>query len=109
TTLRTDKPDWEAWLLFFLRSLIKQKDALIRKIDLTPSSATGDLHPLAREILALLPDHETLTLRELVRLTGGKSSTLKLRIKELIECGHLIPKGKGRGAYYLRADVADRR
>jgi Fic family protein len=102
TSLRSEKPDWEAWLLFFLRSLVKQKDALAKKIDLE-SSRDSDLHPLARKIVALLPDHETLTLGQLVQLTGGKPSTLKLRIKELVEMGYLIPKGAGRGAYYARA------
>jgi Fic family protein len=102
TTLRSEMPDWEAWLLFFLRSLVKQKDALAKKIDLE-SSRDSDLHPLARKIIALLPDHETLTLGQLVLLTGGKPSTLKLRIKELVEKGYLIPKGQGRGAHYVKA------
>lgn len=79
---------------------MKQKDALAKKIALESSSDT-DLHPLARKIVALLPDHETLTLGQLVQLTGGKPSKLKLRIKELVEKGYLIPKGAGRGAYYV--------
>ena len=29
---RVQKPDWEAWLIFFLRSLVMQKDALAKKI-----------------------------------------------------------------------------
>jgi hypothetical protein len=62
-----------------------------------------DLHPLARKIIGLLPDHQTLTLGQLVQLTGGKPSTLKLRLKELVEKGHIIPKGRGRGAHYVRA------
>jgi len=102
TTLGSDKPDWEAWLLFFLRSLVKQKEALVRKIDLDELHA-ADLHPLARKIVDLLPDHETLTLGQIVQLTGGKPSTLKLRLRELVASGHLLPKGQGRGAYYLRA------
>ena len=102
TTLGSDKPDWEAWLLFFLRSLVKQKEALVRKIDLDELHA-ADLHPLARKIVDLLPDHETLTLSQIVQLTGGKPSTLKLRLRELVASGHLLPKGQGRGAYYLRA------
>lgn len=59
--------------------------------------------PLARKIVALLPDHETLTLGQIVQLTGGKPSTLKLRLRELVASGYLLPKGQGRGAYYLRA------
>lgn len=102
TSLGNESPDWEAWLLFFLRSLVKQKDALARKIDSTSANGDDDLHPLAGKILALLPGHETLTLRQLVQLTDGKPATLKLRLKELVSRGHLIPKGKGRGVYYIK-------
>jgi Fic family protein len=101
TTLASKKPDWEAWLIFFLRSLVKQKEALAKKIAIEDTQAT-DLHPLAKKIVALLPDHETLTLSQIVKLTQGKPSTVKLRLKELIEKGYLVPKGQGRGAHYVR-------
>lgn len=101
TTLKTTKPDWEAWLIYFLRSLVKQKNVLAGKIDRLKVTADA-LHPMAKEIVALLPDHETLTLRKLVTLTGAKPSTLKLRIKELVEAAYLVPRGRGRGAYYSR-------
>jgi Fic family protein len=100
TTLSAKRPDWEAWLIFFLRSLVKQKDALAKKIALEDTQAT-DLHPLAKKIVALLPDHETLTLSQIVKLTKGKPSTVKLRLKELVEKGYLVPKGQGRGAHYV--------
>ena len=98
---RVQKPDWEAWLIFFLRSLVKQKDALAKKIALEDTQA-ADLHPLAKKIVTLLPDHETLTLSQIVTLTQGKPSTVKLRLKELVEKGYLVPKGQGRGAHYVR-------
>jgi Fic family protein len=101
TTLASKKPDWEAWLIFFLRSLVKQKDALAKKIAIEDTQAT-DLHPLAKKIVDLLPDHETLTLSQIVKLTQGKPSTVKLRLKELVEKGYLMPKGQGRGAHYVR-------
>jgi Fic family protein len=100
TTLSSEKPDWEAWLMFFLRSLVKQKDALAKKIAIEDTHAT-DLHPLAKKIVALLPDHETLTLSQIVKLTQGKPSTVKLRLKELVEKGYLMPKGQGRGTHYV--------
>lgn len=101
TTLSSDKPDWEAWLIFFLRSLVKQKDALAKKIEIEELQ-THALHPLAKKIVDLLPDHETLTLSQVVELTQGKPSTVKLRLKELVAKGYLMPKGQGRGAYYQR-------
>jgi Fic family protein len=101
TTLQAKKPDWEAWFMFFLRSLVKQKDALAKKIAIEDTLATN-LHPLAKNILTHFADHETLTLGELVKLTNGKPSTLKLRLKELVQHGHLLLKGQGRGAHYVR-------
>jgi Fic family protein len=101
STLGSGHPDWEAWLLFFLRSLVRQKDVLATKIDLD-DTRTDDLHPLAKKILALLPDHEILTLGQVVTLTGGRPSTVKLRLRELVEKGYLVPKGRGRGAHYVR-------
>lgn len=69
--------------------------------DQQPTQAT-DFHPLAKKIVALLPGHETLTLSQIVKLTKGKPSTVKLRLKELVEKGYLVPKGQGRGAHYVR-------
>lgn len=37
--------------------------------------------------------NETLTLSQIVTLTQGKPSAVKLRLKELVEKGHLVPKG----------------
>ena len=103
STLASKKPDWEAWHIFFLRSLVKQKDALAKKIALEDTQAT-DLHPLAKKIVVLLRDHETLTLSQIVKLTQGKPSTVKLRLKELVEKGYLAAKGKGRGAHYVKQE-----
>ncbi|MEY4482963.1 MAG: hypothetical protein RL693_415 [Verrucomicrobiota bacterium] len=101
TTLNTETPDWEAWLLFFIRSLVKQKDALVAKI-VFEESRPSDLTPLAQKIAALLRDHETLTLRKTVELVQGRPSTVKLRLRELIDKGYLESRGRGRSAYYVR-------
>lgn len=101
TTLNTDSPDWEAWLLFFIRSLGKQKDALVAKI-VFEESRSSELTPLAQKIAALLIDHETLTLRQTVELVQGRPSTVKLRLRELINKGYLESRGQGRSAYYVR-------
>lgn len=34
--------------------------------------------------------------------TQGKPSTVTLRLKELVEKGHLVPKRQGRGAHYVK-------
>jgi len=101
TTLNTKSPDWEAWLLFFIRSLVKQKDALAAKLAVEETRA-AELTPLAQKIAGLLRDHETLTLSQTVDLVHGKPSTVKLRLRELIDKGYLEMRGQGRGAHYVR-------
>lgn len=46
------------------------------------------------------------TLSQIVKLTKGKPSTVKLRLKELVEKGYLVPKGQGRGAHHVRKHQA---
>ncbi len=42
-------------------------------------------------------------LSQIVKLTNGKpSTTVKLRLKELVGKGYLVPKGQGRGAHYVK-------
>jgi hypothetical protein len=41
---------------------------------------------LAKKIVVLLPDHETLTTSKIVKLTNGKPSTVKLQATQLIFC-----------------------
>ena len=54
------------------------------------------------ETLTHFTDHETLTLSQLVKLTHGKPSALKLYLKELVQQGHHLAKGQGRGAHYVK-------
>lgn len=49
-----------------------------------------------------LEKDETFTLSQIVTLTQGKPSTVKLRLKELVEKGYLVPKRQGRGAHYVK-------
>jgi DNA-binding IclR family transcriptional regulator len=44
-------------------------------------------------------DYGCCGLGQIVTLTNGKPSTVKLRLKELIEKGYLLPKGQGRWAH----------
>ena len=101
STLGKPGADWEPWILYFLRSLVRQKEHLAQKVAFHQTNVEA-LRPLAQSILKLLPTHEILTLRELVELTGSKPSTIKLRLKELTDQGYLKRLGKGRGTHYVR-------
>lgn len=97
-TLGADEPDFEPWLLFFLRSLKKQKDRLAEKIAREP--LMEELHPDAVRILEETRRCGRMTTGEAEQLTGAPRPTVKTRLSELVKRGLLVRQGKGRGAWY---------
>jgi Fic family protein len=97
-TLTRDEPDFEPWLLFFLRSLKKQKDGLAEKISREPR-AEG-LHPDALKILDEARRLGRITTGDAEKLTGAPRPTVKTRLSELVKRGLLVRQGQGRGAWY---------
>jgi Fic family protein len=101
TTLNTDAPQWEPWLMFFLRCLVRQKERLAQKIAGEQISFAAR-SPLAATILTLFDEHPEITLALAVAKTGANRSTVKNRIAELVANGLLERHGQGRGVYYTR-------
>jgi Fic family protein len=97
-TLTRDEPDFEPWLVFFLRSLKKQKDRLTEKVAREPR-AEG-LHPDALKILEEARRTGRITTGDAEKLTGAKRPTVKTRLGELVKRGLLVRQGQGRGAWY---------
>ncbi len=100
-TLRSKKPDWEPWLMFFLRCLVRQKENLSQKIQLE-AQRLEESSPLAAKVLALFDDERELTLVGIVKLTEANRNTLKVKIAELVTTGLLVRHGQGRGVFYTR-------
>jgi predicted transcriptional regulator len=86
-------------VLFFLRSLKKQKDNLAAKLKRERVLARV-LLPLSLEILSLLREHERLGISELESLTGANRNTLKVRLRELTEGHHIARHGRGKATSY---------
>jgi Fic family protein len=101
-TLKTDQPDWEPWLGFFLRCLKQQKDRLQQRLDREQQASASDdaLPSLSLEILKLLSIHERLTIAEMVKLTSANQNTIKVRLRELVEVGRIQRFGKARATWY---------
>lgn len=105
-TLKQASPDWEAWILFFLRCLKKQKDNLAAKLQREHILAQA-LPPLSLTILKLLREHERLTIAELERLTGANRNTLKVRLRELTQTQRIAKHGQARATWYaLKGEAA---
>ena len=98
-TIRTQAPDWQPWLAFFLRSLAAQKTNLEKKIE-RERLILGDLPELSVRLLEICREHGRITVAEAARLTGASRNTIKDHLKALTRAGHLEQHGAGRGAWY---------
>jgi len=97
-TLGDDAPDWQPWLLFFLRALQQQKRRLAEKVDRERSAVA--LSELAVKILDRARAHGRVTTRDMVREYGASPNTLKSTFSSLISKGLLVRHGGGRSTWY---------
>ncbi|WP_338040425.1 Fic family protein [Nitrosomonas oligotropha] len=98
-TIRTEAPDWQPWLLLFLRALQQQKRRLAVKVE-REKNAFAILPELAVKILDYVRDHGRATTRDMVRETGASPNTLKATFTSLVEKGLLVRHGGGRSTWY---------
>jgi len=98
-TIRSDAPDWQPWLLFFMRALQQQKRRLAIKIE-REERALADLPELAVMILDYARQHGRVTNRDMVREAGASPNTLKATFRSLVEKGMLVRHGGGRSTWY---------
>jgi Fic family protein len=99
TTIRTDAPDWQPWLLFFMRALQQQKRRLAVKVE-REKNALSALPELAIKILDYVRDQGRVTTRDMVREEGASPNTLKATFTSLVEKGLLLRHGAGRSTWY---------
>jgi Fic family protein len=98
-TIRTDAPDWQPWLIFFLKSLQQQKARLEKKID-RERLILGDLPDLSVQILELCRERGRVTVADAAKATGANRNTIKDHLKALKRAGHIEQHGAGRGTWY---------
>jgi len=98
-TTRTRKPDWQPWVLFFLRALQKQKQRLEIKVD-REKKILGQLPELSLRIFELAKDRGQIKVEDVLRVTGAPRGTVKDHLTILIKSGYLLQHGKGKGTWY---------
>ena len=98
-TIRSEAPNWQPWLLFFLRTLAEQVRRLNRKID-RERLVLALLPELSVKIVEFAREHGRVTMADAMRLTGGSRNTLKQHLRALVERGSLDQQGGGRGVWY---------
>lgn len=97
--IRTDAPNWQPWLVFFLRSLAEQVIRLEKKVA-REKLVLATLPELSLQIVEFAREHGRVTIGEATKLTGASRNTLKQHFRSLIELGHLNQHGSGRGVWY---------
>ena len=98
-TIRTEAPDWQPWLTFFLRSLAEQVRRLGKKVE-REKLVLAVLPSLSLHIVEFAREHGRITIGEAIKLTGASRNTLKQHLRSLVERGQLNQHGGGRGVWY---------
>jgi Fic family protein len=99
TTIRTEKQNWEFWLVFFLKTMAKQKDNLAAKVK-EEQALRAALPALSRQILELVKTRGEITVKEVEDATKANRNTIKVHLKGLAADNYLVQVGSGRGARY---------
>ena len=98
-SIRTEAPDWQPWLVFFLRSLAEQVRRLEKKVE-REKIVLAALPALSLQIVEFAREHGRVTIGGAMTLTGVSRNTLKQHFRQLVERGHLNQQGSGRGVWY---------
>jgi Fic family protein len=98
-SIRTDAPNWQPWVSFFLRALQQQMKRLAKKVE-REKIVLAALPELSLRIIEHAREHGRVTISDIVKLTGTSRNTLKQHFRQLVALGHLALHGGGRGAWY---------
>ncbi len=98
-TIRTASPNWQPWLVFFLRTLTEQVARLEKKVE-REKVVMAALPELSLQIVEFAREHGRVTIGEIIKLTGASRNTLKQHFRTLVGRGILNQHGRGRGVWY---------
>jgi Fic family protein len=98
-TIRKSKQNWDYWLVFFLKTMAKQKVRLAAKIK-EEQALRSLLSALSRQILELARTRGEVTVKEIEETTKANRNTIKVHVRKLAGENYLAQVGKGRGARY---------
>lgn len=100
-TIRTESPNWQPWITFFLRALQQQKHSLAEKVE-REKLMMAELPELAVQILDAVRQRGRITIGDMIRATGASRNTLKEHFKRLLGKGHLVRHGTGKATWYAQ-------
>jgi Fic family protein len=98
-TINSPKPNWQSWIVYFLRALQQQKRRLEKKIE-RERIVMGALPELSLQIIDAIKERGRITIGEIVTLTGANRNTVKKHLASLVDGNHLSQHGTGKGTWY---------
>lgn len=98
-SIRSEAPNWQPWVLFFLRALKSQVVQLEIKVE-REKLVLAALPQLSLKLLELTRAQGRMTVAAAGVLTGSNRNTIKAHLRKLVEAGHLSQQGTGRGVWY---------
>jgi Fic family protein len=100
-TIRTEEPDWEPWIIYFLRALQQQKKRLEKKIE-RERIMIDTLPELSIQILELTKEQGQISIGQIVKITGANRNTVKKHLQALVAANHLTQHGARKNTWYTR-------
>ena len=79
--IRKEEQNWDPWLVFFLKTMAKQKDNLAEKVK-EEQALRASRPVLSRQILELVKARGEITVKEVEESTGASRNTIKARSPE---------------------------
>lgn len=98
-TIRSPKPNWQPWTVYFLHALQQQKQRLQKKIE-RERIVMETLPELSLQIVEAVKDQGRITIGEIVKITGANRNTIKKHLAALVAANHIVQNGTGKGTWY---------
>ena len=95
--------DYEAWLLFFLNSALKQVIHLKEKIEFYNHPLNLTLNE--QKILNLFATDQILTSKQIIEILNMPAPTVKSVLSSMVKKNLLIKSGSTKGAWYRKFDT----
>lgn len=96
--IQINNADISHWIIFFLRTLQKQKNTLQKKID--NLNIITKLPELSEKIIEIIKEQGKINLSDLEKISKANKNTLKVRLRELVSYNIISKNNAGKSTFY---------
>jgi Fic family protein len=98
-TIKSENPNWQPWIIFFLKALQQQKQRLESKLE-KEKILMNQLPELSLQIIELIKSRGRVTVKDTVSITKANRNTIKKHLEMLVKKNYLQQNGSGKGTWY---------